>query len=304
MSAAQDYYERVLGLGYPPESAISYTRQYYPDFTPIATGTSPLNITSSVGTTPLPTSDAALKMRTALACIVLSLILSIAGQFNNFWSEVDEGKTFGLTTVRVDCSVHEFRLLTFEEQLAYDPEEESQYDNYCREYYHGVLSDDMEAATAENRSGDELDYVFVGDMDDYCNHKWDSYPYNINGSYGGEDGTDLLRGKCMEDYTNGVTGSSILWLASINAVVGIFMLGASLSGRTLPSKAESHGKWISIVAGLLMFVAVIVWWFLGSNGHPINLKSSFARFGMGVWMTILGGVLSIVAGVLAFRSQK
>jgi hypothetical protein len=108
----------------------------------------------------------------------------------------------------------------------------------------------------------------------------------------------------MEDYTNGVTGSSILWLASINAVVGIFILGASLSGRNLPSKTKRHGKWISIVAGLLMFVAVIVWWFLGSNGHPINLKSSFARFGMGVWMTILGGVLSIVAGVLASRSQK
>jgi len=301
MSAAQDYYERVLGLGYPPESAISYTRQYYPDFTPIVTGTSPLNTTGLVGTTPLPTSDSAFKMRTALACIVLSLILSIAGQFSNFWSEVDEGKTFGLTTVRVDCSVHEFKLLTFEEQLAYNPEEESQYDNDCREYYHGVLSDDMDAATAENRSSDELDYVFVGDMDDYCNHKWDSY---TELSLISEDDADLLRGKCMEDYTNGVTGSSILWLASINAVVGIFILGASLSGRNLPSKTKRHGKWISIVAGLLMFVAVIVWWFLGSNGHPINLKSRFTRFGMGVWMTILGGVLSIVAGVLASRSQK
>ena len=34
MSAAQDYYEQVLGMGHTPENALAHTRQHYPDFIP------------------------------------------------------------------------------------------------------------------------------------------------------------------------------------------------------------------------------------------------------------------------------
>ena len=34
MSAAQDYYNQVLGMGHSPENALAYTRQHYPDFVP------------------------------------------------------------------------------------------------------------------------------------------------------------------------------------------------------------------------------------------------------------------------------
>ena len=34
MSAAQDYYDQVLGMGHSPENALAYTRQHYPNFVP------------------------------------------------------------------------------------------------------------------------------------------------------------------------------------------------------------------------------------------------------------------------------
>jgi hypothetical protein len=34
MSAAQDYYNQVFGMGHSPENALAYTRQHYPDFVP------------------------------------------------------------------------------------------------------------------------------------------------------------------------------------------------------------------------------------------------------------------------------
>ena len=35
MSEPQDYYEQFLALGHPPEYALAYTRQHFPDFTPV-----------------------------------------------------------------------------------------------------------------------------------------------------------------------------------------------------------------------------------------------------------------------------
>ena len=310
MSAAQDYYERVLGLGYLPESALSYTRQYYPGFTPVVTGMGPLNTTGLVGASSLPNSDSKLKMRAALVCIIISLILSIAGQFSHNWLDKEDGESQGLTTLRYDCSIYEYRLIISledftevsgsKEQLTDEEWKEYQI-NRCKENHYVLLAEDMKATLAENKSGDELHNIIVGDMDNYCNNLWspETVPLLID-----EEAIEIFRKNCLEDHTDGVTASSVLWAASSCALIGTIMLGAALFERNLPGGTKRHGKWMSIVAGLLMFVAVIVWGFLVSNGDPINFKSNFTRFGMGVWMTILGGALSIVAGVLAFRSQK
>ena len=90
----------------------------------------------------------------------------------------------------------------------------------------------------------------------------------------------------------------ILWLGSIGALLGTVMLACASIGRSLPAEAEKNGKWAGMAAGVLMLLAVLVWWLLLPD------TDTDTSAGMGVWMTVLGGVLGIVAGVLAFLDQK
>ena len=66
----------------------------------------------------------------------------------------------------------------------------------------------------------------------------------------------------------------------------------------IPCGVGGGYKWAGIAAGALILLAVLVWWIL----MPETMIETSA--GMGVWMTVLGGVLGVVAGVLAFLDQK
>ena len=76
------------------------------------------------------------------------------------------------------------------------------------------------------------------------------------------------------------------------------MLSAAAIGRNLPVGAERYGKWAGVASGALIVLAVLVWWILMPEA---TIETSA---GMGVWMTVLGGVLGLVAGALAFLDQK
>ena len=106
------------------------------------------------------------------------------------------------------------------------------------------------------------------------------------------------RDTCLETPAAGSTGGLVLWLGSVAALLGTLMLSAGSIGSSLPAQAEKHGKWAGMAAGVLMLLAVLVWWLLLPD------TDTDTSAGMGVWMTVLGGVLAIVAGVLAFMDQK
>ena len=338
MSAAQDYYNQVLSMGHSPENALAYTRQHYPDFVPgvaqavappvlapvsqqpvpaaqpvaqpaVAAApaqTAPVAAAPAVAApaaaapsayapmaaTPLPAGGTTPMMWGAVACIVFALLLSMAGQFSHSWivDNENEGGSFGLTTVRVDCSMAEGDLsVNVTKEVAV---------NQCKETAYTFYAEDMEAATAENLTADEINDVIVGDIEDVCENT-----YKVGAAFATGNETlmaDLAesRDTCLETPAAGSTGGLILWLGSIGALLGTVMLASGSIGRSLPAEAEKHGKWAGMAAGVLMLLAVLVWWLLLPD---TNTDTSA---GMGVWMTVLGGVLGLVAGVLAFLDQK
>ena len=338
MSAAQDYYNQVLGMGHSPENALAYTRQHYPDFVPgVAQAVAPPVVApvsqqavpaaqpvaqpavaaapaqsapvaaapavaapaaaapsaySPMAATPLPAGGTTPMMWGAVACIVFALLLSMAGQFSHSWivDNENEGGSFGLTTVRVDCSMAEGDLsLNVTKEVAVDQ---------CKVTAYTFYAEDMEAATAENLTADEINDVIVGDIEDVCENT-----YKVGAAFATGNETlmaDLAesRDTCLETPAAGSTGGLILWLGSIGALLGTVMLASGSIGRSLPAEAEMHGKWAGMAAGVLMLLAVLAWWLLLPD------TDTDTSAGMGVWMTVLGGVLALVAGVLAFLDQK
>ena len=337
MSAAQDYYNQVLGMGHTPENALAYTRQHYPDFipgvaapvaAPVMTPASqqavpavqpvaqpavaaapvaaaPVAAAPAVGApmgaqaayapmaaTPLPAGGTTPMMWAAVGCIVFALLLSMAGQFSHSWivDNENEGGSFGLTTVRVDCSVAEGdSSLNVSKEAAVEQ---------CKVSAYTFYAEDMEAASAQNLTADDINDVIVGDIEDVCDN---TYTFASAFAMGNETALrDLAesRDTCLETPAAGSTGGLILWLGSVGALLGTLMLSAGSIGSTLPAQAEKHGKWAGMAAGVLMLLAVLVWWLLLPD------TDTDTSAGMGVWMTVLGGVLGVVAGVLAYFDQK
>ena len=338
MSAAQGYYEQVLGMGHSPENALAYTRQHYPNFvpgtadavaapvmTPVsqqavpavqpvaqpviaaapamaapvaavapieAPGALQPNAYAPMAATPLPTGGTTPMMWGAVGCIVFALLLSMAGQFSHAWivnnEEDSGGLTAGLTTIRADCS----------EANPVDGFSKQEVVDQCKASSPILFSEDMEAAIAEDKTVDQIGNVHVGDYEDYCNNM---YAYISPMAMGDQDALSNLsevRDTCLETPAAGSTGGMVLWLGSIGALLGMVMLSAGAIGRTLPAEAEKHGKWAGMAAGVLMLLAVLVWWLLLPD------TDADTSAGMGVWMTVLGGVLAVVAGVLAYFDQK
>lgn len=230
----------------------------------------------------------------AVALLFVGALLGATAQFNHEWliSNEDEttGLSAGLTTVRFDCSQSEVpaeSTLTRQDVI-----------DQCKVFTYGLFAEDMEAAAAENISADDLDDALVGNYEDYCDN---TYTFASAFAMGNETVlADLAeaRDTCLKTPAAGSTGGLVLWVASLTALLGTFVLGAGSIGHGLPAETEKHGKWVGMAAGVLMLLAVLVWWVLLPD------TDSDASAGTGVWMTVLGGVLAIVASVLALLDQK
>ena len=337
MSAAQDYYNQVLAMGHTPENALAYTRQHYPNFVPgvaeavaapvmapvsqqpvpaaqpvaqpaIAAApatAAPVATAPAVGApapaqtayapmaaTPLPSDGTTPMMWGAVACIVFALLLSMAGQFSHSWivnnEEGGEGQTVGLTTIRQDCSMTE--------PDANETKQEAI--DACKAFTYVFFAENMETATDELEDVDDIDDAIVGDYENYCDNVYTFTAPLMMGDQDALANLSEIRDTCLETPAAGSTGGMILWVGSLGALLGTVMLSAGSIGRTLPAEAEKHGKWAGMVAGGLMLLAVLVWWLLLPD------TDTDTSAGMGVWMTVLGGVLGVVAGVLAFLDQK
>ncbi len=223
----------------------------------------------------------------------------MAGQFSHSWivDNENEGGSFGLTTVRVDCSMAEGALsINVSKEAAVEQ---------CKLTSYSLYAEDMEEAAAENLTADDIEDVIVGQIEDVCDNAYFATVQLAEAFVSDQDARQAAineagegRDTCLETPAAGSTGGLILWLGSLSALLGTVMLASGSIGRNLPANAEKHGKWAGMAAGVLMLLAVLVWWLL------LPETDTDTSAGMGVWMTVLGGVLAVVAGVLAFMDRE
>ena len=313
MTDAQTYYDGLITQGYAPEQAVTYTQQYYPDFqaapvapvAPVAPAAIPTTPSTEI-TMPTPqmtttssSNDGGLNIMAiaAVVCIALALILSAVGQFNGSWlsSEADEtGQTSssGLRTVTLDCSG-----VTNETTQT-----------LCIQMGVSILSEGMtNESIAEMTEKFKGETAVTGSMSDYCTNLYD---YTIGLITLGETMTSAATGKtvefteeranasaaktsCDDGVSAGSTGGIVLWVGTIVALTALVFAILGMVGVNLPGGIESHGKWVSLASGILMVLAVLVWYMMLPSSEGSTMGAS-----VGVFITVFGAVLAIVSGVL------
>ena len=103
-------------------------------------------------------------MWAAVGCIVFALLLSMAGQFSHSWivnnEQGSEGQSVGLTTIRQDCSVAEPDANETKQQAI----------DECKAFAYVLFAEDMETASEDDITVDDIGNVIVGEYEDYCDN--------------------------------------------------------------------------------------------------------------------------------------
>ena len=233
----------------------------------------------------------------AVVCIALALILSAVGQFNGSWlsSDADEtgqSSSSGLRTVTLDCS----GVTNETGQTA------------CMQMGMSILSEGMTnesiAQMAEKFSGET---AVTGVMSDYCTNVYD---FTIGLITFGEATASAAMGttielteeranataaktSCDDGVSAGSTGGLVLWIGTIVALISLVFAILGMVGVNLPGGIEAHGKWVSLASGVLMMLAILVWYLMLPSSEGSTMGAS-----TGVFITVFAAVLAIVSGVL------
>ncbi|MBI31880.1 MAG: hypothetical protein CMB72_04775 [Euryarchaeota archaeon] len=313
MSDAQTYYDGLISQGYTPEQAVTYTQQYYSDFQPtLVAPTEPVAPSAPAIETPQmatpmipqpmatePSGEGGIDIMAiaAVVCIALALIFSAVGQFNGSWlsSDADEtgqSSSSGLRTVTLDCSG-----ITNET-----------IQTTCMQMGISILSEGMTndsiAQMTEKFSGET---AVTGSMSDYCTNVYD---FAIGMITLGEATASAAMGtpielteeranataaktSCDDGVSAGSTGGVVLWLGTIVALAALVFSILGMVGVNLPGGIESHGKWVSLVSGVLMILAVLVWYLMLPSSEDSAMGPS-----IGIFITVFAAILAIVSGVL------
>ena len=97
---------------------------------------------------------------------------------------------------------------------------------------------------------------------------------------------------CYDTASAGSTGGYILWGATIAALAGAVLIAFNIFGiGALPVDTQKFGFIAGVTAGALAGIAVLVWYLMLPAEGDMSA-------GMNVWLTIIGAVSGIAAGIL------
>lgn len=312
MADPQSYHDGLVAQGYPPEQALAYTRQYYPDFTPAAAAAAPLPAAPPAALPAEPTvapmavqpapaaamippmehagvaspsgSPSALAWA-AVGLIVASLLLSLVAQFNGAWlsGEQEDGtqvKT-GLHSITFDCS-----------GIA---DEANQ--SFCISTY-AYLTAPMEDTPPENST----DMAHKGTQAGVC-ERIEEMTVSMATAFSGGNQTVIdeatsaaaeAKEECMVSADAGSKGGTWLWIGTVLALLCTVMAVLPKVGvNALPSVVTDNARWGNMLAGVVIVLAVLLW-----RGALPDDPDSVMGAAIGVYIAVVAGIMAIASGVL------
>jgi len=312
MADPQSYHDGLVAQGYPPEQALAYTRQYYPDFTPAAAAAAPLPAAPPAALPAEPTvapmavqpapaaamippmehagvaspsgSPSALAWA-AVGLIVASLLLSLVAQFNGAWlsGEQEDGtqvKT-GLHSITFDCS-----------GIA---DEANQ--SFCISTY-AYLTAPMEDTPPENST----DMAHKGTQAGVC-ERIEEMTVSMATAFSGGNQTVIdeatsaaaeAKEECMVRADAGSKGGTWLWIGTVLALLCTVMAVLPKVGvNALPSVVTDNARWGNMLAGVVIVLAVLLW-----RGALPDDPDSVMGAAIGVYIAVVAGIMAIASGVL------
>ena len=201
----------------------------------------------------------------AVACIVITLVMSTWGVLGGTWTVPDDAGDDGVDghTDLLDAV------------LIIDMKDAFGYDGTCEEL---MDEDDFDKSDFEDDVGGEVsctgdDMKVIANLSEMCDESDDD-----------DDTCDAANA--------GLTATIILWVAvavtlgaTLLIVFNVFNIGA------LPVNTQKFGMIAGISAGALVAIGVVLWMIMMPE-----LEDS--AYGLNVWLTLVGAVTGIVAGIL------
>lgn len=220
----------------------------------------------------------------AVGCIAVSMILAGMGIFGNSWltSDFEDGtsQNYGLTTIQIDCTDV---MNETEKQL-------------CAGLNWIFTQEEYSETPPANGP-----ITHSADISTYCSNT-ETYITNQYQKLANASGTDVSQDdkdnitavydECMKIDSAGGTGSLMLWIGAIVALVTTVLMVFNMLGVSLiPGDTQKFSMIAGFVTAVLIGLGVLLWYL----GLP---DSGDASAGINVWLTLIGAVIAATSGLL------
>ena len=220
----------------------------------------------------------------AVGCIAVSMILAGMGIFGPYWLTNDsayEGSevNIGLNSIQFDCS----GVMNQTEKIE------------CGNGSWILVQEDMNATPPE--SGPEVN---SGNLATYCENVQTmtlavislSESFGVDVPQEDKDNVTKAYNECMETDSAGSTGSLMLWIGAIVALVTTVLMVFNMLGvSVIPGDTQKISMIAGFVTAVLIGLGVLLWYM----GLP---DSGDASAGINVWLTLIGAVIAATSGLL------
>ena len=221
----------------------------------------------------------------AIVMIAVSIATSAMGLFMDSWRVDDEDErdsdeasgSWGLTSLSYDCSV-----------IDDDDEEE-----WCKVMMI-FMAEGVEDAQDKYDEADDIPSKGSMDASEMCDNM-EELAILFD-----DDMDDETKDDCEDTASAGETGSTILWIGF--GVASISLILCMISAISRDSISRIVGGVTGLSGGLLMGLSVLVWSQMLPNG--IGGEDNDWDAGLNMYLTIVGGVLAFVAGIIALLAGR
>lgn len=183
------------------------------------------------------------------------------------------------------------------------------FSEYADGYYEDQCDDDLEDSASEQRGQnaeciDDNTLILTMELSDRCELLEENYEDIIDdGDYSSEyeeETKDERDGVCQSESA-GTTGTILLWIGFGTAITS--MIICVISAFVAHSGVRLSGGFVGITSGLLMCASTILWLILLPD-EKIDLNQGEWDLGVNFILTLVGGFLAVVAGVIALVAGR